>query len=46
MLLQGSNNIGADGAGSIADAMRNNSTVKELYLVRNFSVLFLLCFIF
>ena len=46
MLLQGGNNIGDDGAGSIADALRNNSTVKELYLVRYFSVLFLLCFIF
>ena len=46
MLLQGDNNIGATGAGRIADAMRNNSTVKELDLVRYFSVLFLLCFIF
>ena len=46
MLLQGGNNIGDDGAGSIADALRNNSTVKELWLVRYFSVLFLLCFIF
>ncbi len=46
MLLQGLNKIGDDGAGSIADAMRNNSTVKRLGLVRYFSVLFLLCFIF
>ncbi len=46
MLLQGGNNIGDDGAGSIADVLRNNSTVKELDLVRYFSVLFLLCFIF
>ncbi len=46
MLLQDSNNIGDDGAGSIADAMRTNSTVEKLFLVRYFSVLFLLCFIF
>ena len=46
MLLQYNNNIGDDGAGSIADAMRNNSTVETLYFVRYFSVLFLLCFIF
>ncbi len=46
MLLQVGNNIGDDGAGSIADAMRNNSTVETLGLVRYFSVLFLLCFIF
>ena len=46
MLLQYGNDIGDDGAGSIADAMRNNSTVERLNLVRYFSVLFLLCFIF
>ena len=46
MLLQNDNHFGDDGAGSIADAMRNNSTVENLWLVRYFSVLFLVCFIF
>jgi hypothetical protein len=32
--LQGYNNIRADGARCIADAMRTNGSVKELYLVR------------
>ena len=31
---QGNNGIGADGAGAIADAMRVNSSVQTLVLVR------------
>ena len=33
IVSQHSNSIGADGARAIADAMRTNSSVKELYLV-------------
>ncbi len=34
IISQDNNNIGADGARAIADAIRTNSSVRELYLVR------------
>jgi hypothetical protein len=33
-VFQDENNIGADGARAVADAMRFNSSVQELWLVR------------